>query len=338
MGLIESIMINNTIKLPQIFWSTLDKLGLSPVLIIKQAKLPLAVMHSDTRLTTKDFFQLCHALEQVGGVDIGFKVVSAIENGQLPPAYLVAYHAKDLKDAIYRVARYKHLCTPETLMLTELDNGLKITIDWALSGVATPNILIDATMYSLVRLAQQGTGKNITPLEISLTRPILQAHTLFESCPVQYNSSQNSTTFSKQDLAMPFIQYNQELLAILDNALQKQSQDIHNQASYSLQVKYVLRQSLTAGRPELRFVAKELAISERSLQRHLKNEGESFQSLLSQTRHELACEYLKDARLDLAEITYLLGYEEQASFFRIFQEWENTTPAKWRQRYFNTHD
>lgn len=122
----------------------------------------------------------------------------------------------------------------------------------------------------------------------------------------------------------------------MDQALQSELQDLNSKLTISDQVKWLLRKSLTAGRPELRSVAKELAISERSLQRHLKNEGESFQSLLSETRHELACEYLKDQRLDLAEIAYMLGYEEQASFFRAFQEWENTTPTKWRERQSNS--
>ncbi|WP_254452999.1 helix-turn-helix transcriptional regulator [Ruegeria atlantica] len=73
-----------------------------------------------------------------------------------------------------------------------------------------------------------------------------------------------------------------------------------------------------------------MAVNERSLQRHLKNEGHSFKSLLSDTRHQLAREYLAEPDFDISEIAYLLGYEDQGSFYRAFQKWEHQTPAKWR--------
>lgn len=331
-------MANNHLKLPSIFWSAIDQLGISRAAILTQAKLPLAVAQADARLSTQDFFKLYQALEQLGGVDIGVRLIAAIDNAQLPPAFLVAYYAKNLQDAIERVARYKHLCTPETLLLSQTANGLTVTIDWGLADVLPPNALIDATLNSLIVLAQQSTANNIQPIAITLTRPSSQAQAFYQDYQVQYDAPQNSITFDQHDLAIPFRQYNHDLVQILDNALQARLKASDTTTTFSTQVKWLLRQSLTAGRPELRFVAKELAISERSLQRHLKNEGESFQSLLSQTRHELACEYLKDERLDLAEISYLLGYEEPASFFRMFQDWENTTPTKWRQQYLSKNN
>lgn len=326
-------MTNRNIKFPSIFWSSIDKLGISRASILTQAKLPLAIAQADARLSTQDFFKLWQALEQVGGIDIGFKLLSVVENGQLPPAFLVAYHAKNLQDAIERVARYKHLCTPETLSLSQTPNGLTVTIEWGMTDILPPNALIDATLYALIDLAQQSTTHPIKPSTITLIRPISQAQPFYQPYTVKYGSIQNSITFSQQDLVIPFIRYNRELVQILDSTLQAQLKAADNTTNFSTQVKWLLRQALSAGRPELRFVAKELSMSERSLQRHLKNEGESFQSILSQTRHELACEYLKDEQLDLAEISYLLGYEESTSFFRMFKEWENTTPMKWRQQY-----
>ncbi len=71
-------------------------------------------------------------------------------------------------------------------------------------------------------------------------------------------------------------------------------------------------------------------MSERSLQRRLTDEGVSFQTLVSQTRHQMALEHLADNSLTLIEIAYLLGYEDQNSFFRAFRQWENQTPSDWR--------
>ena len=100
--------------------------------------------------------------------------------------------------------------------------------------------------------------------------------------------------------------------------------------SVAEQARWVLRRRLTAGRPDIRSVAAELAMSERSLQRRLTDEGVSFQALVSDTRHQLALEYLSDTSLTLIEVAYMLGYEDKNSFFRAFRQWEEQTPSEWR--------
>jgi AraC-like DNA-binding protein len=53
-------------------------------------------------------------------------------------------------------------------------------------------------------------------------------------------------------------------------------------------------------------VATELAMSTRSLQRRLTEDGLSFQGLLSETRHQLALEHLADRTLEIIEVAYML--------------------------------
>jgi AraC-like DNA-binding protein len=88
---------------------------------------------------------------------------------------------------------------------------------------------------------------------------------------------------------------------MLDQILEPDLALVENSGSTTLQVRWHLKRALTAGRPELRSIARDMAISERSLQRRLREEGYSFQSLLSDTRHQLACEYLTEASCDIRE-------------------------------------
>ena len=67
----------------------------------------------------------------------------------------------------------------------------------------------------------------------------------------------------------------------------------------------------------------------RSLQRRLADQGMTFQGLLDETRRHLAEAYLRDERLDLAEIALLLGYSEQSAFTRAFRTWTGLPPAQW---------
>ena len=83
------------------------------------------------------------------------------------------------------------------------------------------------------------------------------------------------------------------------------------------------------GRTSLAALARAHHLSARSLQRRLADHGMTFQGLLDETRRHLAEAYLRDERLDLAEIALLLGYSEQSAFTRAFRTWTGLPPAQW---------
>lgn len=87
---------------------------------------------------------------------------------------------------------------------------------------------------------------------------------------------------------------------------------------------------LAGSRPEISAVARELGLSDRTLQRRIVDDGASFRELLLEARKELAREYLTRPEIDIEEVAYLLGYEDANSFYRAFRTWEGTTPAHWK--------
>jgi AraC-like DNA-binding protein len=78
-------------------------------------------------------------------------------------------------------------------------------------------------------------------------------------------------------------------------------------------------------------IAERLALSKRTLQRRLEDEGTSYQVVLRDTRAALALHYLERTRIPAAEISFLLGFEEPNSFFRAFSEWTGQTPEAVRR-------
>ncbi|MEM9241875.1 MAG: helix-turn-helix transcriptional regulator [Pseudomonadota bacterium] len=80
----------------------------------------------------------------------------------------------------------------------------------------------------------------------------------------------------------------------------------------------------------LKDAAKELAFSERSLQRHLGRSGRNFSSVLRRARMREATQLLAKTDTSLAEIGYCCGYADQAHFQRDFQRVANMTPRTFR--------
>ncbi|TDH37871.1 AraC family transcriptional regulator [Pseudohoeflea suaedae] len=72
--------------------------------------------------------------------------------------------------------------------------------------------------------------------------------------------------------------------------------------------------------------ANRLALSPRSLQRHLSSRNRSFSSVVRQARVAEAARLLCSTRLALAEIAFCCGYADQAHFQRDFRRVTNITP------------
>jgi AraC-like DNA-binding protein len=77
--------------------------------------------------------------------------------------------------------------------------------------------------------------------------------------------------------------------------------------------------------------ARELALSERSMQRRLRAEGRNFSSIFRRARMRCATDLLSRDETTLAEIGYCCGYADQAHFQRDFLRATNVTPTAFRR-------
>jgi AraC-like DNA-binding protein len=98
------------------------------------------------------------------------------------------------------------------------------------------------------------------------------------------------------------------------------------------QVRAAVIRNLAQDRVRLASIAFELGLSPRTLQRKLSEAGASFQQVLDAARHALAQDYLRQRGLSLADIAFLLGYQEQSAFTHAFREWSGMNPGAWRER------
>jgi AraC-like DNA-binding protein len=78
-------------------------------------------------------------------------------------------------------------------------------------------------------------------------------------------------------------------------------------------------------------VAKALAISERTLRRHLKQMSTSYSDILQEVRQDLAKAALIHSDLTIDEIASMLGYTETTNFRHAFRRWVGQSPHSYRQ-------
>ena len=93
-------------------------------------------------------------------------------------------------------------------------------------------------------------------------------------------------------------------------------------------VRRAVLESLPSGKPGAQDVARALAVSPRTLQRKLQEEGTTFQAVLDAVRKELAQHYIRSGEYDLLEITYLTGFANPPAFSRAYKKWTGRTPSE----------
>ena len=108
---------------------------------------------------------------------------------------------------------------------------------------------------------------------------------------------------------------------------------LYQQDDIAGELKRKLADLMARGEANADAACRALKLSRRTLQRRLKAEKTSFQSILREVRAELAITYLKDARLRSLEIAMLLGYSNISSFTTAFKSWYNMPPAEYRQKF-----
>ena len=74
-----------------------------------------------------------------------------------------------------------------------------------------------------------------------------------------------------------------------------------------------------------------LCISKRTLIRQLDRENTSYSEIMDAIRSELACWYLSNTHLPIAEISHTLGYTDDSNFSRTFRRWHAMTPREYRR-------
>jgi len=167
-----TVHVPDRFKAANAFWIGLGKIGLTPAAVLSQARLPLTVYDGKKNLvTTAQFFALWRAVGELSADPAaGLKIATQIDVGNRPPSTMAAYYARDYRDALARLARFKQLCTPEELQIKISKDECLIEPVWQHAQEETPPLLTDAAFASFVELGRRGTGHPVNPKRVELKR------------------------------------------------------------------------------------------------------------------------------------------------------------------------
>ena len=324
------------VPIPVALFARLARAGLDVDAILRRAELPRSRFNvAKPQGTTAEFFALWRAVEQSGadpslGLRLGIEALTDEEN----LVAVAALHSATLGEGLQKLARYKRLVCPEKISIEVEAGEARLTFAWLLADEEPPALLTDLIFAGVLNLAQQGTKKPVRPRRLELTRrrakdAMLRRHF---RCEVRFEAPHDVMVFDEATLALPMVNRNAQLLAILVPGLELAIAQDDQARTLADDVRVALSETICGDRPAIAKVARSLGMSPRTLQRRLGELGTTYQDVLDDVRRRLARRLLASTNLGMGEIAFLLGFEEVNSFARAFHAWETITPAKWRAR------
>ncbi len=247
-----------------------------------------------------------------------------------------------LYDALQRAARYIRIVNTAAMATfeeTEMGYRFRMGMDDAWRGIQPANEAMDAGMALIIDMCRSCYGPNLNPTLIETRRPkptagLNQFEDLFKA-PIHFSCAANAIYFAKQDVTKYLPTSNAEMARTNEKIIVDYLARL-DKNNITTQVKAKLLDMLPSGQFTEEDVIQTLHLSQRTLQRKLKEEGTSYKALLEETRKELAKEYVNDTSLSFSEITYLLGFSEQSNFTRAFKRWEGQSPSAYREKLLKT--
>ena len=290
----------------------------------------------ETRFTYRQFYSLVEALEDQGRVaGVGFKL--GRKEGPLTEGFLgyACTSAANLRQSIQTYIRFAG------------DMGLDINVSLGIEGEKAVlafteqyplgrflRFSIEELVGHLLRLGEQMRGGALKCKAAHLTYASPDHAFMYTDilrCAVKFNQPKNQLFFERHDLDVPFLTANETIYRICVS----HCETIYRRQAKSGQLANEIARiifSMPASPPRFDAIAKQFNMTRRTLRRHLNAEKTSFQEILYDVRMRLAAEYLTKTAASPREISFWIGYQEVASFYRNFKRWSAMTPKEYRDR------
>lgn len=272
-----------------------------------------------------------HAAELSGAEDFGLRLSELRGFSNLGPVTVLARDEPDMRSALDIFIAYLPLHNEALHIDLTLEGDVAI-LSCTIGAPGSKTQAVDVAVAMLHRILRQLLGTDWTPQMICLERvpPVQSAH--FQRVfgrRVLFAQEFSGIVFDPADLQRPNLLADASLRPYTVGL--RQSLEAQQDEDLATRVQRLLRAMLPNRRCTAPFVARQLGLSRRTLDRRLAAEGESFHTLLDRVRRDVACGQIEGSARSIAEIAGLTGFGSTSSFTNWFVAAFRMPPGQWRR-------
>lgn len=284
------------------------------------------------RLPMRSLLRLWELIAQARpGAGSGAAIAAAAPLGTLDTwDYLVTTGAS-LADSLRAAQPYHRLVTAaaEGFDLSG-DSDLTIGYRTTADDPAVASVVNEYVLAYYLRRAREATGRPLVPTRVSFGHPAPadRAHliTVFGTDSIEFDAAADAITFHADDARAPLPRADPMLANLLRSHAELVLASARPVADPLDAFRIALAAALDAGDPSLARVAKTLAMSQRTLQRHLAEHDTSWRDELDLLRYERA-KALLDQGHSTATVAQRLAFSDDRALRKAYHRWTGTTPT-----------
>jgi AraC-like DNA-binding protein len=263
---------------------------------------------------------------------LGLHVAAEMDLRGIGLFYYLAASCTTVAEALEYLGRYAATMTEEIrLEISGQQDETILTFRRALAFDEPPRQHAELIALAFNRVLRELTNRDFAPSQITFTHArdfvLREIHRILR-CPVEFMQATESWALPRSVMQLPIVFADSQLLQILEVHGNHLLSERRTASGFRSAVENQLQGALPSGGVHAAIIADQLGMSERSFRRRLAQEGTTFSEVLNQLRQRLALRYLRDERVSLQQIAWLLGYSEIGAFNHAFKRWTGTSPSR----------
>lgn len=215
------------------------------------------------------------------------------------------------------------------------DGTMRLVLDPSALPARIRRFAVERDSTGIQTLHRDLLGASDAPIRVTYTMAppaadMVQRYRAVFGTEPEFDAEQNCLIIGPEALNRPLPQANDYARSLAE----REARNLLRQRSARAGVAGLLRELMLTSRSPavpLDDAARQLAVSPRTLRRHLAREGASLRALQDEVREALAEEMLRDPDQSVAHIAERLGYRQVSSFTQAFRRWKGVGPRDYRQ-------
>jgi AraC-like DNA-binding protein len=266
---------------------------------------------------------------------LGFHMARNFDLREVGLVYYILASSDRFADSLLNAKRYCAIMNEWVrLQMRQDDRTVAITLEYVDIERQSDRHQIEFWLVTMVRICRQVTDTRLALRHLRVRHRRDETPAEFKSffgCDVEFGADRDEIILPASVTTLPIVGRDNYLNDLLrqyaEAALAHRPKE---RAALRSAVEGVLPQLLPHAKASMSNVAKQLAMSTRTLSRKLREEGVAFTTILDETRAALAKKYLAERDLPVSQIAWLLGFREVSSFTHAFKRWTSMTPQQFR--------
>jgi AraC-like DNA-binding protein len=316
----------------------LSAAGLDADALVREAGIDPAVFEQDdARIPLANTTALWDiAVEATGNRALGIDVARYVRPGTFPALGVAVISSATFRDALDRVVRFAPMVMSPPAQLSSAEHGGAFVVT-LLCPDDQPQCAyesIEAIMACLVRTARFLTDRSTSPIAVDIARPesLRPPGDRFETffgCPIRYGCRDYRLVFDADVVNRPLPTGCGDVARTADEVVASYLERMRSRGGVTNEARQAIAALLVSGEPSSSAVAALLAMSGRTMQRRLNEEGVTFRELVTDVRVGLAKQMIRTGRVSMDHVADRLGFGDTAAFRRSFKRHTGLTPGEY---------